>query len=129
MKLEGGCQCGDIRYTCDDKPFHETICHCIDCRRAAGAVGVAWFSVRRARFNWFKNPAMYRSSRTVLRRFCSRCGTTLAYEDDTLPEEIDITIASLEDPSLVPPKDHVWVQQKPLWEVISGTLPTYGRRR
>lgn len=129
MKLVGGCQCGAVRYSAEDTPFHETICHCIDCRRSSGAVGVAWFSVKRARINWTGNPALYCSSPSVIRRFCDRCGTTLTYEDGTLPDELDITIASLDEPERVSPKDHVWVQQKPQWETIGGALPQYGRRR
>lgn len=129
MKLVGGCQCGAIRYAADDTPFHETICHCIDCRRSSGAVGVAWFSVKRARLQWTGSPALYCSSPKVIRRFCDRCGTTLTYEDGTLPDELDITIATLDEPERVAPKDHVWVQQKPQWETIGDGLPQYGRRR
>lgn len=129
MKLQGGCHCGAIRYSADDTPFHETVCHCIDCRRSSGAIAVAWFSVKRAHFAWNGTPAMYCSSPTVVRRFCDKCGTTLSYEDRTLPGELDIAIATLDEPSQVPPKDHVWVQQKPDWDTISGPLPQYGRRR
>ena len=48
--LTGGCLCGHVRYEADGAPFHETICHCSMCRRAAGAPMVAWFSVPRAGF-------------------------------------------------------------------------------
>ena len=44
--LPGGCLCGDVRYLVHGDPFNATICHCIDCRRAAGSPMVAWFTVR-----------------------------------------------------------------------------------
>lgn len=129
MKLGGGCHCGSVRYAADAPTFHETTCYCVDCRRISGAVGVAWFSVKRARFAWVGHPSFYRSSREVIRRFCANCGTTLSYENDALPDELDVTVASLDDPGLVAPKDHVWVQQKPDWMRIGDKLPQFGRRR
>jgi hypothetical protein len=37
MALTGGCACGAVRYETDAEPFHRTLCHCVDCRRAAAA--------------------------------------------------------------------------------------------
>ena len=37
MTLAGGCMCGAVRYEADGAPFHATLCHCVDCRRAGGA--------------------------------------------------------------------------------------------
>jgi hypothetical protein len=42
VMLTGGCYCGAVRYETDGEPFHETICHCADCRRIVGAASVAW---------------------------------------------------------------------------------------
>lgn len=129
MTLTGGCHCGAVRYTADGEPFHETICYCVDCRRSSGAVSVAWFSLRRRELSWTGTPAGYRSSPTVTRRFCTVCGTTLTFEDDRFPDELDVATATLDEPTAVPPRDHVFVSQRPAWEVIGGTLPQYQRSR
>ena len=42
----GGCHCGTIRYEADGEALHHAICHCEDCRRAAGAPMVAWIAFR-----------------------------------------------------------------------------------
>ncbi|WP_375457886.1 GFA family protein [uncultured Enterovirga sp.] len=115
-----------MRYQAEAHPFHETICHCADCRRSVGAAEVAWFSVKRAAFRFVAGePASYRSSPGVTRRFCGTCGTSLTFELDDTPDEVDVTIASLDDPGAVPPKDHSWTASKPGWAVLGDGLPQF----
>lgn len=128
--LSGGCLCGQVRYEASAAPFHETICHCRSCRLAVGAPSVAWFSVERAAFRFVgAEPASFRSSPKVVRRFCPNCGTSLTYESEAFPEEIDVTTATLDDPALAPPKDHTQVAAKLPWILLCDGLPAYGGRR
>jgi len=104
--LKGGCFCGHVRYEAGGKPFHATICHCSMCRRVAGAPMVAWFSVPRAEFRIVAGtPTRFASSERAERTFCPRCGTPLTFEGRAHPNEVDITIASLDAPEAVPPAD------------------------
>jgi hypothetical protein len=75
------------------------------------------------------NPATIRSSEHVLRGFCASCGTTLTYQDDRTPDEIDIATASLDDPEAAPPQDHTFVQQRLRWMHTLDDLPEYARSR
>ena len=70
-------------------------------------------------------PTGFRSSAEVTRRFCGICGTSLTYEHDTLPAEIDVATASLDDPGAAAPKDHVQASSRPHWVVLSDGLPVY----
>ena len=128
--LSGGCLCGRVRYETSGEPFHETICHCADCRRAVGAAGVAWFSVPldTLRFTT-EEPAYFRSSGLVERGFCATCGTSLTYQTSEHPAEIDITIASLDDAALVTPLDHSFTAGKTKWEIVCDGLPAYPQLR
>jgi hypothetical protein len=122
--LTGGCFCGAVRYEAAAAPFHETICHCADCRRSVGAANVAWFSVPRPRFRFISGtPTVFRSSPAVLRRFCGTCGTTLTYEADAAPGDIDVTTASLDAPDRAPPRDHTRADGRLGWDVICDGLP------
>lgn len=122
--LKGGCFCGQVRYEAGGTPFHETLCHCSDCRRAAGAPTVAWFSVLRKDFRFTAGaPNLYRSSGHAIRRFCPNCGTQLTFEADALPDELDVTIASLDDPDALPPRDHTRAAGRLAWDVIGDGLP------
>jgi hypothetical protein len=128
--LKGGCLCGSVRYETDGEPFHETTCHCADCRRAVGAAGVAWFSVSRAALRFTgDDPKYYASSPKVRRGFCGHCGTSLTYETTDHPAEIDITIASLDDPAEVSPRDHSYTAGKVRWEVVCDGLPAHPHLR
>ena len=127
--LAGGCLCGAIRYETEAAPFHETICHCDDCRRAVGAASVAWFSVPRERFHvTVGTPASYRSSQHVTRRFCAACGTSLTFEEDG-HLELDVTTASLDDAERVPPKDHTFARSRLSWDIVCDDLPVYETTR
>ena len=127
--LSGGCFCGQVRYETDGVPFHETICHCSDCRRVVGAHVVAWFTVPRASLRWTGTPASFNSSPNVTRRFCANCGTSLTFEDEAHSGEVDVTIASLDDPSAISPKDHVYAASRPSWDLLCDGLPAYERKR
>ncbi len=47
MEITGGCVCGGTRYLLKSASFSLGDCHCIDCRRSAGAPYVTWGSVPR----------------------------------------------------------------------------------
>ena len=128
--LQGGCYCGAVRYVVEGDVFNGTLCHCSDCRRIAGAPAVAWFSVRKEAMRFTKgNPATFRSSEHVLRGFCAACGTTLTYQDDLHPDDIDITTASLDDPEAAPPRDHTFAVERLRWMQGLDALPAFLRTR
>jgi hypothetical protein len=128
--LLGGCYCGAVRYVVEGEVVHATLCHCSDCRRMAGAPAVAWFSARMEHMRFSQgNPATFHSSEHVLRGFCATCGTTLTYQDDRHPDEIDIATASLDDPEAAPPQDHTFAAQRLSWMRMNDGLPAYPRTR
>src|SRR5437868_15149680 len=102
--ITGGCYCGNVRFRATHKPMHQANCHCANCRRAAGAQAVAWITVPSAKFAFTSGqPERYRTDTGAYRTFCADCGTSLTYEIDSRPDEIDITTGSLNDPERVPP--------------------------
>ena len=42
--------CGEVRYRFEGEVFGAANCHCVSCRRAAGAAGVQWVFVERGGF-------------------------------------------------------------------------------
>jgi hypothetical protein len=129
--LEGGCFCGAIRYQAAGAPYHQSICHCSMCRRSAGAPFVGWFSVPRSTFLLTRGePLRFRSSAHAMRGFCPLCGTQLTFElDGPNLDEIDITIASLDTPSLIVPAVHIYTASKLDWVVIADGLPQFRASR
>ena len=127
----GGCLCGAVRYEArGDGGFHATLCHCASCRRASGAPVVAWVSFPAARFRFTRGePRCFRSSAQVERAFCGDCGSPLTYRHDTLPDEIDVTTATLDDPSAHPPEDQTWTSERIGWMDGAHALHGFPRAR
>jgi hypothetical protein len=108
--------CGAVRYAFSGAPDEVLVCHCPDCRRATGAHCVAYFFVSLSKFEFTKGrPAEYVSSKGVVRKFCSTCGTTLSWEGDKQPGRIDVTIGSLDDPEQFVPTRAVYKKHKLSW--------------
>ena len=123
-ELEGGCLCGRVRFKISGPPLVVTHCHCVTCRKAAGAAFVTWVTVRPAHFRWTSGePAYFRSSPPVRRGFCAACGTSLSYQRDDRPGEIDVTAGALDDPEAVTPQDHIWWKSRVSWFVPGDGLP------
>jgi hypothetical protein len=91
------------------------------CQRALGNAFAPLVTARGLR--WLTaEPKRFRSSNHVQRGFCADCGTPLTYERDGAPPEI--TIATLLDPTRVPPAIQVGVESRLPWcEALNG-LPT-----
>lgn len=128
--INGRCFCGFIRYVADGTPSNETNCHCSICRRVSGAPLVAWATVPAASFRVLSGtPSSFRSSDHGTRTFCPQCGTPLTFRSARFPDEVDVTICSLERPELLPPKDHTYVRSKLPWVGLGDALPVYEESR
>jgi hypothetical protein len=122
----GGCLCGAVRFELSGPVHGLCWCHCTSCRRGAGAPAVPWGTVPCERFRVTRGELTeYRSSPPVLRGFCAACGTSLTYRRDSRPAEIDVTLATLDEPARFAPQMHVWVSDKLPWVTISDGLPQF----
>lgn len=128
MPHTGGCLCGSIRYEVSGEPEAASICHCVSCRKSAGAQSVAWVVFPYGNFRIVSGSlAVYRSSDHASRTFCGECGTTLTYQHDEGPDSVDITAASLDFPDELPPRRHVWLEGKLDWETLDDGLWRFER--
>ncbi len=124
----GGCLCGSIRYEVSGASEASSVCHCVSCRKSAGAQSVAWVVFPFENLEIVSgDPAVYRSSEHVSRTFCGECGTTLTYRHDEDPNSIDITAASLDLPDEFPPTRRVWLEDKLAWETLDDDLQRFER--
>lgn len=103
--LEGGCQCGNIRYRVFGDPVMAALCHCAMCRRASAAPMVVWAMYQEAQLAFTgASPATYESSVGAQRGFCPTCGTPICFKADYIPGLIDAefppieSLAWLQDP-------------------------------
>jgi hypothetical protein len=126
----GGCACGAVRSEARGPAANLCFCHCASCRRAAGATPVAWGTFAISRFRVTRGElARFRSSPPVVRGFCAQCGTALTYAHSARPDEIDVTLASLDDPNALAPEAHIWLSDRTVWAPTSDDLPKLERWR
>ncbi len=124
--LEGGCQCGAVRYRVAGTPIMAALCHCTMCRRANAAPAVAWSMYELPQVSFLTEPpSIYESSPGAKRGFCAHCGTQICFTAEYIPGLIDLTIGSLDEPSLVPPTFHYWESKRLPWLHVSDQLPSY----
>lgn len=91
---------------------------------------VAWGTFAADRFAVTKGRlAEYRSSPLVVRGFCAKCGTSITYRHDKRPAEIDVTLATLDDPAVLEPAAHIWVVDKLSWVDITDGKPKFRQYR
>ena len=126
QRIEGGCQCGAIRYAITGEPIMAAVCHCSTCRRANGAPAVAWamFDQGQVQFT-AAEPKKFAASSEVERGFCAECGTPISFEAEYLPGLIDITIGSFDDPEAANPTMHYWHSKHISWAEFADALPRY----
>lgn len=126
QELAGGCQCGGIRYTISDHPVMTAICHCTMCRRAHAAPAVAWAMFEESQVTFSKGkPKHFKSSEEGQRGFCATCGTQISFTASYLPNLIDISIGSLDDPEAVTPMFHYWYSKHLSWAEYADNLPRH----
>ena len=124
--LEGGCQCGAIRYRVSGEPLLAALCHCTMCRRANAAPAVAWAMFREAQVAFLRGrPTTYASSPGAQRGFCAACGTPISFTAEYIPGLIDLTIGSLDHPERIAPTLHYWDSERLPWLHLADDLPRY----
>jgi len=122
--VEGGCLCGAVRYRIDGEPLSSGTCQCRTCRKASAAAIVPWLHLDAAKFAFSAGqPVEFKSSPSVTRSFCGRCGTPLTYWTTSYGRTIDVTTCSLDDPEAFPPIGHVWTSHKLSWVKLADGLP------
>lgn len=125
-EYEGGCFCGAVRFRLSGLAESACYCHCESCRRASGAPFVAWCTVDRDRFKVTRGRMTeHASSPGVSRGFCGQCGTSMTYIHHARPNDIDVTVVTLDEAGDIVPKRHLWVQDKLPWVAIDDGLPQF----
>lgn len=59
-----------------------------------------------------------------IRSFATCCGTHLFFEDGEDSENVDVAIASLDDPTPFPPQRIIFLEDKLPWVAIDPSIPS-----
>ena len=129
QQAEGGCLCGDLRYTLTGPSLFVSQCCCKDCQKATGTGHTTIIGVHnsqlemRGEVTTFTNEG--ETGGSVTRHFCGRCGGRLYTSGDLPGEFIMVQAGSLDDPSLVEPESVIYLKDAPIWDRFDPALPQF----
>jgi hypothetical protein len=117
LLLNGGCQCGAVRYEIAGPPGATYVCHCRECQKqSASAFGISVI-VRSADVRLLKGQLRRWSrptdaGRTLACFFCPACGSRVWHGDKDQEDKISVKGGSLDEPVDLTGAIHIWTARK-----------------
>ena len=120
----GSCLCGAVKMEARGEPLRVMHCHCPSCRKATGAAFATFVDYTSDSVTFSgTGMKMYTSSPGVTRRFCGDCGSTISYQGDNWPDEINISLGFFDNPEVFTPQSHCYVKTALPWLHMDDGLP------
>ena len=131
--ITGGCLCGEVRYECTSLPNPGLYCHCRNCQKAHAAPYAALTIVPPSNITITKGEVAHyertsESENMTYREFCPNCGTQLFSGSLVHSQVKSIKIATLDNPNLVKPDKHVWLESSVDWVCLNDGLPQFDKQ-
>ncbi len=131
MATEGGCYCGQIRYTAATPPQGAMQCHCRECQYITGGHPNAIVFFARDDFRFTKGtPAEFARDdleTPVTRFFCPNCGTGIGTRSPRRPDMMIVKVGTLDDPSQFKPQAAIFTIDKQPFHALPEGVPSYER--
>jgi len=124
MKIDGGCLCGKVRYSADAEPVFVGVCHCKNCQRVSGSAFSTVIAVPSQAINMRGTLQTYAdrgdSGKSLLRRFCPACGSSVIEEAEAMPGMSMILAGTLDDAGWVKPGMEIFCASAQPWVSLGG---------
>ncbi len=120
--LEGGCQCGKLRFRMEAEPIITHACHCRLCQRATGAAFNVKSMIETDRLTVLEGaPIAAEGLRGWTNVQCPDCGTSVWSHHPHLGRGVALVgVGLLDEGERLPPEAHYFIRSKHPWI----TLPT-----
>ncbi len=131
--VEGGCQCGAVRYRITGNPLAVYNCHCRDCQRSSGGTHTMSMPIAVGRLEKLSGELVAYdksadSGRVVRMLGCARCGTKLWNEPLASPQMLVLKPGTLDDPSWAIPIGNIWTDSALPWATIDPAQVNFPRQ-
>lgn len=130
--IEGGCNCGRVRYTLASSPLAVAVCHCTRCRRQSGSAYSVNLVMKakhvqiEGELTAYDDPESD-SGMPVRREFCGTCGSPIRSTPTAQPALVAIKAGTLDDPGRFAPGLHIYTCSALPWADIPEALPRFER--
>lgn len=129
MTLDGGCDCGAIRYRLHGAPLIVHCCHCRWCQRESGAAFALNAMIETARVERLRGepaavatPSESGRGQQILR--CPTCWIALwSHYSGSGPVVAFVRVGTLDTPDALPPDVHIFTASKQAWMVLPADTP------
>ena len=125
-EISGGCLCGKVRFTANAEPGFVGVCHCRNCQRNSGSAFAVVLGFPAAAVSMQGELTTYTdtgdSGKSLLRRFCPECGSSLVDEASVIPGIVMISSGTLDDPSWVKPAMQIYCDSQQPWVNLGTDL-------
>ncbi len=118
-KIEGGCLCGNIRYTGVTEPLATVLCHCINCQKQSGGAYSLNLVMPKGSLDIQGELTTYvdtgDSGKPLDRNFCGRCGSVITSEPSVMANITVLKAGTLDDTSWVRPAMEIYCDSAQPW--------------
>jgi hypothetical protein len=127
--MQGGCQCGAVRYALEGPLPHAYACHCVDCQKQSASAFSLSIPVVREALEVSGPLASFAkrsdSGAVTTCWFCPSCGARVFHTSNRSPSAATLKAGTLDDASSVVPAAHLWIRRKQPWVQLDPDLPAY----
>ena len=119
------CHCGAVEIVARLPSRFCAHCYCWSCRTSHAAGVVTWIGFKRAQVEFAKGAELLRdyvSSPGTHRKFCTRCGTRVAFESEhgAWADEVHLPLALFVTPVDRAPHGNSFPEERPGWAPFHG---------
>lgn len=119
MSSEGGCLCGQVRYSFSGDPFLTAICHCRNCQKQSGSAFSVVCAIPADAYAQQGETRVYEdrgdSGKGVARHFCPDCGSPIISVAEGLPGVVIVKAGTLDDFAAATPAAEVYCDSALSW--------------
>ena len=127
--LDGGCDCGEVRYRMTSAPMFVHCCHCRWCQRETGAsfalnamIEAERVELRRGEPVLVNTPSNSGKGQKIWR--CPRCHIAVWSNYAGAGDAVRfVRVGTLDEPDRLPPDIHIFTASKQPWVVIPPGMP------
>ena len=129
MKIEGGCYCGQIRYSFEGDVTVAMQCHCRECQYMTGGNPNVFAMLPEAGLT-FSGGEMASFTRTdidnaVTRSFCPNCGTSIGTQSPNAPGAFIVKVGTMDDPSVITPSMAIFTKDSQPFHHVPDGMPAF----
>jgi hypothetical protein len=125
MQLDGGCECGVVRYRLHGPPIFVNCCHCRQCQKLGGGAFALNAMIEADRVELLSAPENVATDEKGAAR-CRDCTTFLWGLHPMFGERIRfLRVGTLDEGERLPPDAHFFVRSKHPWVVLPDGVPRF----